>query len=142
MKPPKQKVLAYITRAKPNGPELLVFKHRDFPEAGIQVPAGTVNKSENLIDALKREIKEESGIELKSGSLFLGSFDFIRPDTQERQIRNVYHCPIGNDLPDSWDHSVSGHGEDEHMIFQYYWIPITDAKKSLAVNQGDYISKI
>ena len=29
----KRKVLAYVTR----GDELLVFRHRDFPEAGLQV---------------------------------------------------------------------------------------------------------
>ena len=36
----KRKVLAYVTR----GDELLVFRHRDFPEAGLQVPAGTMSK--------------------------------------------------------------------------------------------------
>lgn len=52
------KVLAYIIHNN----KLLVFKHRDDPEAGIQVPAGTVEQDEDIADALYREILEESGI--------------------------------------------------------------------------------
>ncbi len=51
----KRKVLAYITREHNDQMELLVFKHRDHPEAGLQVPGGTVEDSELLIDALYRE---------------------------------------------------------------------------------------
>ena len=38
----KQKALVYITW----GDKLLVFSHPDFPEAGIQVPAGTIEPGE------------------------------------------------------------------------------------------------
>ena len=38
----KHKVFAYLT----HGHRLLVFRHADFPEAGIQVPAGTVQPDE------------------------------------------------------------------------------------------------
>ena len=53
------KVLAYITR----GDELLVFRHRYFPEAGLQVPAGTVEEGESPHDAVLREAYEESGLQ-------------------------------------------------------------------------------
>ena len=39
-----QKVYAYITRAE----QLLVFSHVDFPEAGIQVPGGTLEPGDQL----------------------------------------------------------------------------------------------
>ena len=42
MTPVIHKVFAYITHRD----RLLVFRHTDFPEAGIQVPAGTVLKDE------------------------------------------------------------------------------------------------
>lgn len=54
-----RKVLAYITY----NDKLLVFTHRDAPEAGVQVPGGTVEPDESIEDALYREIAEESGIE-------------------------------------------------------------------------------
>lgn len=36
----KDKVLVYLTRQGRHGVELLTFSHKDFPSAGIQVPAG------------------------------------------------------------------------------------------------------
>ena len=46
------KVLAYIVR----GDELLVFRHRDYPEAGLQVPAGTIEQGECSRSAVLREV--------------------------------------------------------------------------------------
>ncbi|HLE30393.1 MAG TPA: NUDIX domain-containing protein, partial [Anaerolineales bacterium] len=58
----KHKVLAYITRRRNGRTQLLVFTHRDFPEAGVQVPAGTVEPDEPVEAALFREVHEESGL--------------------------------------------------------------------------------
>lgn len=49
------KVTAFVTR----GAELLLFRH---PEAGIQLPAGTVEEGESLEAAVCREAEEESGL--------------------------------------------------------------------------------
>ena len=46
----RSKVLAYVTR----GDELLVFRHRDFPAAGLQVPAGAIEEGEDPQDAALR----------------------------------------------------------------------------------------
>jgi ADP-ribose pyrophosphatase YjhB (NUDIX family) len=53
-----RKVFAYITQ----GNRLLVFRHADFPEAGLQVPAGTVRLDERPEDAVLREAFEETGV--------------------------------------------------------------------------------
>lgn len=58
----KKKVHAYITREKEGVMQLLVFKHRDIHEAGIQVPGGTVDEGETLEAAILREVQEESGL--------------------------------------------------------------------------------
>ena len=52
------KVFAYIT----HGNQLLVFSHPDFPEAGIQVPAGTIEEGETAEAAVMREAFEETGL--------------------------------------------------------------------------------
>ena len=46
-----EKVYAYITSEN----QLLVFKHVDFPEAGIQVPGGTLDAGETPKAAVLRE---------------------------------------------------------------------------------------
>ena len=53
-----EKVLAYIT----NRDNLLVFRHVDIPEAGLQVPAGTVQDGESPERAVLREAQEETGL--------------------------------------------------------------------------------
>ena len=49
---------AYITK----GSRLLLFTHPEAPEAGIQVPAGTIEAGERPEDAAMREAREETGL--------------------------------------------------------------------------------
>lgn len=80
---PVEKVIAYITREKYGRLELLVFEHEDFPTAGIQVPAGTVDPGEDVSSALLREVLEESGLRLSNAGKHLGRFEWIREDRGE-----------------------------------------------------------
>ena len=50
MKQVKYEVFAHIT----NRQWLLLFTHLDFPEAGIQVPAGTIKVGESPEEAVLR----------------------------------------------------------------------------------------
>ena len=101
MNAPKLKVLAYITRSKASDLELLVFEHQGMPEAGIQVPAGTVDPDESSAQALRREVLEESGLELKSEPRLIGEYPYVRPDTGEHQIRCVFHRSVhAGEIPD------------------------------------------
>lgn len=61
-----RKVVAYVHRPGPAGPEVLVFEHAGHPEAGIQVPAGHVEPGETDEGAIRREIREEAGLEVGS----------------------------------------------------------------------------
>ena len=54
------KVTAFVTRPGPGGEELLLFRH---PNAGIQIPAGTVEEGETIEQAVLREVAEETGLE-------------------------------------------------------------------------------
>lgn len=67
-----RKVVAYIIRNS----KLLVFEHRDYPEAGIQVPAGTAGDSEDLETAVLRETAEETGLDGLGVVRYLGSQEF------------------------------------------------------------------
>lgn len=50
-----------MTREKEGVMQLLVFKHRDIPEAGIQVPGGTVDEGETLEAAIYVKYKKSLG---------------------------------------------------------------------------------
>jgi 8-oxo-dGTP diphosphatase len=138
----KKKVLIYIARNKNNQTELLVFQHRDFPEAGIQVPGGTVKVNERPDDAAIRETKEESGVSIDSPKL-AGVFNWFRRDKGEFQERHIFHVHLSNSA-DSWTHKVAGNNEDEDrdLIFNFYWVPITDGVNILAGQQGLYLPKL
>lgn len=131
-----EKVLAYITRFTKGTMQVLVFEQVDAPEAGVQVPAGTVEPGESLEEALLREIQEESGLSIDGVPQFLGRFAWFREDRHEIHHRNVFHIHLAMPSRDEWTHVVSGDGEDRKMVFQFYWLEIETAQQILAADQG------
>ncbi len=133
----KIKVISYIFRN--NRTELLVFDHRDFPEAGTQVVGGTVEEGEDYKNALAREILEEAGVKIEPSLLFsIGESVFQRSDRQEINLRNYFgHDSI--DLSNHWTHQVKSNGEDNDLFFNFYWIRIEMAKKILVGNFGEFL---
>ena len=134
----KTKVISYIFRTnKDSIREVLVFLHRDFPEAGIQVVGGTVDAGEELVPALLRELAEESGLTaLASDCHFLGETTYYRKDIPEKNLRHYYEVKIGG-LPDSWSHTVQSDGADNNMVFNFYWLSTEEAKRVLEGNFGE-----
>jgi ADP-ribose pyrophosphatase YjhB (NUDIX family) len=94
------KVVAYIVRDKRGRRELLVFRHRDHPEAGLQVPAGTVRYGEDIRAALVREISEETGLELTGEPVRLGVFDYPNYETGQINERHVFVVATSEEIPD------------------------------------------
>lgn len=89
----KRKLLAYITKGQVPNLELLVFEHKDFPEAGLQVPAGTIEKNELVIDALYREIFEETGL-VRDVLSFMGKihkYNYYPQGKNSVHERNIFH---------------------------------------------------
>jgi 8-oxo-dGTP diphosphatase len=133
----KIKVISYIFRK--NGEEVLVFDHRDFPEAGTQVVGGTVEVGEELPKALVREIFEEAGLViLESDCEKIGETVYFRQDYPEKNLRHYFKVSISN-LPDRWSHTVHSDGADNDMVFEFFWLSIKDAKKTLVGNFGELL---
>jgi 8-oxo-dGTP pyrophosphatase MutT (NUDIX family) len=131
MLPRKIKVIAIIYRIKNHQKEILVFDHRDMLDAGTQIVGGTVEENENLIDALIREIKEEAGLEFNSSDfIFVGKTLYSRLDRNELNPRHYFKIQ-SNNLPDHFNHQVISTGEDNGLIFDYYWMSLNDAKNKL-----------
>ncbi len=133
------KVLAYITRHKNGELQLLVFDHHHLPEAGTQVPAGTIEPNESIEAALWREVAEESG--LTQGQLELVSKLAQQESLEWGTIRHVFHLTADGSLPETWSQRVAGSGEDQGFVFDYYWIDMKPGLE-LAGNQHDWLGLI
>ena len=120
------KVIAYITRERGGETQLLVFEHVDFPDAGVQVPKGTVEPGETLESAARREVREESGLTELDGLEFIGQITQTAFGAAEEW--NFFALRADGNIADceTWTHRVRGRGEDEGMRFRYYWVPLAN----------------
>lgn len=96
------KVVAYITRHGENGMELLVFYHRGMPQAGLQVPAGTIEPHESSDQAVLREAEEETGLKELLISRELGNFDHHPADKTETHHRSYFELKSDNCTLTAW----------------------------------------
>jgi 8-oxo-dGTP diphosphatase len=124
-----EKVLAYITRERTGRVELLVFTQPAAPEAGVQVPAGTVDPGETPEQAVLREVLEESGL---TGVMLAAHLRSVqRRSPSHLELRHVFHLELQADAPERWDHVVTGGAEDRGLVFSYYWLELQAAAEAL-----------
>lgn len=141
----KRKAFAYITQ----GQKLLVFEHQGIPEAGIQVPAGSVEKGESPGTAAIREVQEETGLKNLTMRGFLGEQirDMSDFHKQEIHYRYFYHLTCDDQTPETWLHGEQfPSDEPEHdgefrHIFRCYWLNINQLPKLIA-DHDYYIDKL
>lgn len=137
-----QKVVAYIT----NGRRLLVFKHTDFPEAGIQVPAGTVDPGEAPETAVLREAYEESGIEQLILVQYLGKrrIDQTTYGKVGHVVRHFFHLHCPGLTVSRWRHmeQFPSEGPDGPIEFELYWARWPDEVPALAGELGALLTAI
>ena len=104
------------------GASVLLAKRGQEPAKGTwSLPGGAVELGEKIIDALKREIREEIGIEIEVGGL-IRVLDRILFD-QDKRIR--YHYVI----VDYWGWKVSGEPKPGSDASEICFIPLKDIRK-------------
>ncbi len=141
----KRKAFAYITQ----GTKLLVFEHVDAPEAGIQVPAGSIEGDEAPEDAALREAREETGLQDLSIVQFPGEQirDMSDFDKQEIRHRYFYHLSCSEKLPETWQYGERYPSDDnEHdgefkHHFRFYWMDINQSL-GLIADHDFYVDKL
>ncbi|MFX3625325.1 MAG: NUDIX domain-containing protein [Ectobacillus sp.] len=133
----KKKVYAYVTREKEGKLQLLVYANYDNPDAGLQVPGGSVEHGETLVSALLRDILEESGLNnVKIEKTIADELIHVK-EKNEYQQRYFCHATLTADVKDEWLHTVTS-GEDNGHVFQFKWID-ADQCTALIENQGAYV---
>ena len=141
-KPITGKVVAYITQ----GDRLLVFSHPAFPEAGIQVPAGTMKEGEAPEEAVLREAREESGLdELEIRSLLgVQDYDLAAYGRAEIQRRYFFHLEFHGEAPATWRHYEANpsDGSPAPIEFEFYWVRLPDEVPELSGDQGALLSEV
>jgi 8-oxo-dGTP diphosphatase len=138
----KQKVLAYITRQQGDRLQVLVFDHVGMPEAGVQVPAGSLEPGEAPEQGVLREAWEESGLQHLAIVRKLGIFDFYHVEGQAVHHRHVFHLVPTQPVPERWVHEVSGGADDKGLLFAYYWLDVDEAARVLTAEMGNYLAHL
>lgn len=125
------KAAACVVRTRPHGPELLVFRH---PIAGIQIPKGSVEGGESPDAAVLRELAEESGIAAASILRKIGYHEIIvgvgpeETSPLEHQVWHTFLLAAHDEGRETWSHRVSGSAVEEGLVFDYFWLPIQEAR--------------
>ena len=136
-----RKAYGYVTRIHQGRMQVLIFRH-PMAQGGIQVPKGTVRDDETPLEAVKREIYEESGLVdvTIEGEIAADEWEYHDENDHELHERHFFLLKA-NSAPDEWDHVVTGEGEDESMVFHYFWISAPN-EVEVGFSQGDYLDMV
>jgi 8-oxo-dGTP pyrophosphatase MutT (NUDIX family) len=112
-------VVAYVVRERGGHRELLVFV-QEGAEGFLQVPAGRGDPGEAVEECLRRELLEEAGIERYR---VVRELPIAEPGFRSPYDHRAFLVEADG-LPDSWEHVVTGDGDDAGLTFAYRWEPL------------------
>ncbi len=137
----RRKAVAYIT----SGTRLLLFAHPQHPEAGIQVPAGTMAPGEDPAAAVLREVREETGLTALRIDRWLGRqlFDAHPYGRDEFHDRWFYHV-ICDEAPERWRHweADPSDGQARRIPFDFFWADLTADLPPLVAEHDRFIPEL
>ncbi|MFT6434935.1 MAG: 8-oxo-dGTP pyrophosphatase MutT (NUDIX family) [Candidatus Azotimanducaceae bacterium] len=137
----RNRVFTYITHQD----QLLVFDHVGFPNAGTQVPGGTIEKNENPRDASRREAKEETGIASFTDNYLIANERIdMRPYGKLEELGAwFFHLKTNERVGDKWQRAETSpsNGGIDPIWFSLYWVNIV-VKLSLVAEDGRHLEAV
>lgn len=111
----------------------MVFSHPLSPEAGIQVPAGTVCPGEPPQKAALREAEEETGLRGLRVVRYLGERHHPVPELDEVHRRHFYHLACEETPSERWRrYEMDPHTGEAPPLFELFWVPLPHGVPPLA----------
>jgi len=136
-----RKVLAYIVHQG----RLLVFRHRDFPEAGIQVPGSALRSGELPETAALREARAATGLEQFQIIRLVGEQVRLMTSENMSQIHHRYYFLLKcSELPpDSWLHAKNdpSDGSLTPPWLEFFWAKLPNGVPALSGGQDYCLNK-
>lgn len=122
-----------------NNEILLGYSHNDY-----QFPGGHVEKKENLVRALKREVHEETGINLNIKNIipFAEIIGYYKdwPSIGKNRKIEIYYYEIKTDEKPNLDETKYTESEKDGN-FELKYVPLTNIKQILKENAKKYGDK-
>lgn len=133
-----RKAFAYIT----HGNRLLIFSHPREPDAGLQVPAGTMLDAETPEEAVLREAREETGLPDLRLVCFLGETtrDLAPVGRQEIHHRFFFHLLCESKPPERWRHYEPDPSDgSEPPLFELFWVSLPHGVPALIAGHDEML---
>jgi len=114
------KALAYVTCEG----HLLVFRQPEAPTQGVQVPGGSIEPSEDPLQAAVRETREETGLLDLETQAYLGCAKYeLKVDPGPPHLRHYVHltCAARREQRWVWTERASG---SRGAVRELWWEPL------------------
>lgn len=122
-----------------NNEILLGYSHNDY-----QFPGGHVEEDEPFLDAAKRELREETGIEMDINDIepFARSLGYFKdwPEKGKNRKTEIYYYEIKTDVKPNLENTSYTKSELEGN-FELRYIPLDKVEKELELNAKEYGDK-
>ena len=106
-------------------------KTDDFMGGIDEIPSGNMEKGENIYDALVREVKEKTNLDIVNVKSYIGSFDYISGSGKKARKYNFLL-----DIKNTENIILTEHDE-------YKWLTIEEIRKSNKItDEVKYILEI
>ncbi|HPX27622.1 MAG TPA: GrpB family protein [Treponemataceae bacterium] len=116
-----KKVSAYILCSSKQGyDEILAFTQNGSENNVFEIPGGTIEKGERLKEALKREIKEETGLQEFTIHKKLGKI--VYKNSTDTFVRTFFSVRVKQPVQNDFSHCVSGSGKDAGTLYNFTWL--------------------
>ena len=109
---------------------LLLKRHPNDTMGGlVELPSGEVDPDEGIVEALKREVLEETGLNIKEIIFFVGSFDYLSNSVKSRQLNFLVTAEAGQVQINEVEHT------------DYYWLD-TNSQDYKSANISNEVKRV